>query len=477
MAGITARSTRGRLQDDSKDLRHPSYVTAQPTTSNRTALDTIPIAFALIDSDVVVESGSNASIVNVTGHAFKRGDLLILKTTTNAIKENLVTIDETSTNSFELATVLSANLTAGDTFDLYRPTVLQVDSSGKLIVNNDKPLRFIRGTEVVDVYKDLVDTNNSRPLPVEIIGAGVSLTIDGSTLELSLSHTGVDYSSVRIGNGTYLWDIDSTGHGLVKDAAVATAIAGLLTELEKKADLTETQPVSLASAPLPSGAATSANQSTIITAIAGLLTELEKKADLTETQPVSLASAPLPSGAATSANQVTTNSSLDTIISRLPSSLGTKTAANSFPVTLPSDSIVTINRLNVVDMLDNLMVTSIPASSGTPLIVVDSLAANVKKIKVIDDISEFIGLYDGSNTLLCILPMGYTGGELEIFIAQGTSLKLRNMKDAAITQGSIAINFLGDGTDFSPPAPAVDDFMLQENGDLLLQENGDKIVI
>ncbi len=35
-----------------------------------------------------------------------------------------------------------------------------------------------------------------------------------------------------------------------------------------------------------------------------LLTELEKKADLTETQPVSVASFPLPTGAATSDNQI-----------------------------------------------------------------------------------------------------------------------------------------------------------------------------
>lgn len=57
----------------------------------------------------------------------------------------------------------------------------------------------------------------------------------------------------------------------------------LLTELQLKADLTETQPVSAASLPLPSGASTSAKQDT-------LLAELQLKADLTETQPTSLES-------------------------------------------------------------------------------------------------------------------------------------------------------------------------------------------
>lgn len=129
----------------------------------------------------------------------------------------------------------------------------------------------------------------------------------------------------------------------------------LLAELQLKADLTETQPVSAASLPLPAGASTAANQATEIASLASidagipaalgqttmaasmpvaiasnqsaipvsgtvtvdtsllstaakqdlLLAELQLKADLTETQPVSAASLPLPSGAATSAKQDT----------------------------------------------------------------------------------------------------------------------------------------------------------------------------
>lgn len=60
-----------------------------------------------------------------------------------------------------------------------------------------------------------------------------------------------------------------------------------------------TQPVSAASLPLPAGAATSAKQDT-------LLTELQLKADLTETQPVSLAS--VPSHAVTLASTTITGS-------------------------------------------------------------------------------------------------------------------------------------------------------------------------
>ena len=47
MAGLTARPTRGKLEDSTKekDLRPTEYVTAQPSTSNRLGLDTIPISY------------------------------------------------------------------------------------------------------------------------------------------------------------------------------------------------------------------------------------------------------------------------------------------------------------------------------------------------------------------------------------------------------------------------------------------------
>ena len=58
------------------------------------------------------------------------------------------------------------------------------------------------------------------------------------------------------------------------------------------------------SSALPSGASTEAKQD-------DLITELQLKADLTETQPVSAASLPLPSGAATAAKQLAANHTVD----------------------------------------------------------------------------------------------------------------------------------------------------------------------
>lgn len=69
---------------------------------------------------------------------------------------------------------------------------------------------------------------------------------------------------------------------------------------------------------LPEGASTSEKQD-------NLLTELQKKADLTETQPISAESLPLPSGASTESKQDDVISSLASILSKLSSDPSTAT--------------------------------------------------------------------------------------------------------------------------------------------------------
>lgn len=155
---------------------------------------------------------------------------------------------------------------------------------------------------------------------------------------------------------------------------------------------------------------------------------------------------------ATSAKQDTGNTSLGNIDTKLPSTLGAKTSALSLAVTLPTDIAalsVTTTAIGVIDQIDTTPLlscasTNIPASSGNPLTIVASLAANCKKIVSVEDIGEYIGLYTGvalSEVLYCILPLG--GGEIEVNIPAATRISLRAMKNVAIATDYIAINFLG----------------------------------
>jgi hypothetical protein len=127
---------------------------------------------------------------------------------------------------------------------------------------------------------------------------------------------------------------------------------------------TVTQPVSAASLPLPTGASTSALQTTgnaslasidagIPNALGAATTANSMPVNIASDQivPISAASLPLPTGAATAANQATeiaslssidgklttTNSSLSSIDAGIPAALGQTTMASSMPVTIASN--------------------------------------------------------------------------------------------------------------------------------------------
>lgn len=136
-----------------------------------------------------------------------------------------------------------------------------------------------------------------------------------------------------------------------------------------------TQPISAVSLPLPTGASTSALQtagnSTLTTISGQLPATLGAKTSANslavvlatdETVPISAVSLPLPTGAATSALQTTGNSTLSTISGQLPATLGSKTSANSISVVLASDETVPI---------------SLPASATGTLTSVASSATSV----------------------------------------------------------------------------------------------------
>lgn len=209
------------------------------------------------------------------------------------------------------------------------------------------------------------------------------------------------------------------------------------------------------SATVPLGISTSANQVLQLaqeTAINGKLpATLGQKtmaASMAVVLPSDQAAIPvtLPAGLATSALQTTGNNSLGSIDTKLTSQA---TAANQLLTNTKLDSIVTnSSSLAVVDMLDTPLLdvssTNIPASAANSLQVVASTAAIIRKVLSIEDIGEFIGLYSGpvaTPTLVCVMPLG--GGEVNVSIPIGSLLSLRNMKNAAITSGNMAINFLG----------------------------------
>lgn len=129
-----------------------------------------------------------------------------------------------------------------------------------------------------------------------------------------------------------------------------------------------TQPVSAAALPLPSGAATSANQTTANSS----LSSIDGKITAVNTGAVVVSSSALPSGASTSSLQSTGNTSLSSIDTKTPA-LGQALAAASSPVVLTAAQLSTLTPLPTVAVTQSTspwvssVTGTVTANAGTNL--------------------------------------------------------------------------------------------------------------
>lgn len=339
MSGIKGFPTSGKMfkaneldyKIDGIDLR--KFVTVQPVGSDKYALDVVSKGYYVYQIDAVVEAGSGDVTVVITNHGAKIGDVIKIKTTANTINQReAVVLDIIDANTFRLGSVLSAPLQAGDTVDLTRPTNWNVDADGN-IVTTQGPMQFILNGSPVTVNYDTVTPANTRAIPVKLTDVTGDINITAGDLNVQLSHSGATPDSVQVGDGTNVLGITASNEAKVVDAVNGAKLDALLTELQLKADLTDTQPVSAASLPLPTGAATEAKQdtgNTSLSSIDGKLTTLNAKDFATET-------------------------TLSAINGKL-NSLGQKDSANSVPTVLSTAQQTILETIrNSLDILDNIV--------------------------------------------------------------------------------------------------------------------------
>lgn len=207
---------------------------------------------------------------------------------------------------------------------------------------------------------------------------------------------------------------------------------------------------------LPTGAATSAKQPALGTAgsaspdvitVQGIASMTALKVDGSAvTQPISAASLPLPTGAATSANQTTGNTSLATIATNtgnIPAK-GQATMANSTPVAIASDqsalpaekgrSQANAPARNVYSS------TNVTTSAFTQLVA--SLSNAVNLIEVFDSSGQTMAIATGGAGSEVIQAYIFPGGQgqIPIAIAAGTRISIKAIS-ANATSGEIDVNF------------------------------------
>lgn len=493
MAANTPRGypLEGKREDLEEITLQPKHVTITPKGTNRQAMDVQSSGVYLVADDIA-EAGSTDGMILATGHSAKKGDLIRFLSTANNIQEFEMHVDYVETDVIYLLGRVSANIEASDTFQILRHVTPRYDSSGASLASVvAPPIQFIKDGVTVTVTEDDNAPENNLPLPVKLTSVTGDITVTAGDLHVQLSDQGANPDVTRIGNGTNQLGINSNNEALVHDADVVVELQSILAKI--------------IAAP-----STEAKQDTIIAALGTLLTELQAKADLSETQPVSVASSALPTGAATEAtlanleakdfatettlgavdtklaaiqtavqlldnivngsNQAevaiadiggaaseatlsalasedfATETTLAAMSAKLPASLGAKASADSLSITiandqgsLPSDALDVVGFARLDFSANNV------SSSGYTELMSTVGSNTVRKMTVFMSTGTPIILAvgaAGSEVDKFLIPPGGLDGPIEVTIPNGTRLSLKSI-GSSVTSGQMIVNLMG----------------------------------
>ena len=476
---------QGRIEDlSTEEIKLEAYhSTVVPKGITRRGLDVVSGGYYEINDAgfYVAEAGSTASRLVVTGHDFLENDLVRMVTTANGIRENELFIERIiDANTVLLTGAFSAEIAIGDQIEVLRFITEKVAPDGSSLTTiNSAPVRIAYGAggTYVDtpITKDTTVPSNTVGMPVEIVQAsGQSINITAGDLNVQTSRLGVNHDSMRMGNQDVEQAYTDLGAGIgasrvedllslvelqailakmlaapsseAKQDIIITALGALDTELKLKADLSETQPVSMASSPLPTGGSTEAKQDANITAVgllakltdtqpisatalplptgasteatlAALLVELQAKADLGETQPISATALPLPTGAGTEAKQ-------DNIITELQTLVASNTHLD-----------------NRAFVLHNTVTTAIDITGVT--VIADIGTTPCSKIKIACTFGDYMELLVNGVAKGVVPKGGFSDGFLEVAMPANASIGFRSLTGGNISGGEIVVNVMG----------------------------------
>lgn len=458
-----------------KEKRDGSFEFANvvPVAEKQHGLMTVQKAVFEAATDAV-EANSTETVINATAHAAKVGDLIRFTSGTFDGKE--VSVIAVDTNTITIAETLSAAPNTADTFQILRFVTQTLNAAGSIAVTTG-PVEFVRDSVDTQVTEDTVTPANNRPLPVKLMDVTGDINITANDLNVQLGHTGANPDSVQIGDGTETVAINGSNEMQVADDTARTSlatIAGDTTSIDGKTPSLgaaatassvpvniasdQTVPVSAASLPLPTGAASESTLSTLN----GKFTDGTDIGDVTINNAGGASAVNIQDGG----NSITVDSTdLGTIagavvgsemqvdvVASLPAgtnNIGDVDIASALPAGTNTIGAVDVNTLDVVDFMDTPLLdassTNIPGSASTPVTVVASLAAAVKKIQVMDTTGEFIGIYSdpaGSPVLEAIYGPG-SDQTVEVNLPASTVIGLRNMATGTVSVGNVALNFIG----------------------------------
>lgn len=217
-------------------------ITGSNVDPYRWGMDVRAYSFVKLVASDAAESGSSEYVINATAHTAIIGDLI--EFTSGSLNGQIVSVYATSANQITLAQTLGAAIGAGDTFNILRASFPVLSSSGGMTVDTE--------LEAAHLLADGDPIPFTPDVGAIVRGQNASGTID--TAKLAKAH------DVDSGGGTEY----ATGVSWRKTASGGSVEFGTSSDpVRTDPTGTTTQPISVASLPLPSGAATESTLSTL----------------------------------------------------------------------------------------------------------------------------------------------------------------------------------------------------------------------
>lgn len=198
---------KGYPCQEKEDRLTAEFATIERVGNQQYGLTTAGREFTSEAASDAAEAGSTTIAIVATGHLARAGD--IVRFTAGNLAGREASVYAVAANAITLAETLPEAPGAGDTFQILRYTRPVVSATGAISVANT----FILDGANQVVTEDTVTPANNRPLPVKLTGFDGDVRIDAANLDLhvQLEHTGADYDSVRLGDGTDLLAINADG--------------------------------------------------------------------------------------------------------------------------------------------------------------------------------------------------------------------------------------------------------------------------
>lgn len=194
----------GKMNEFLDRILHP---TVNKTGHSSAALDVTGRSFFAVNdilTPLVVEAGSDNNILVHTGLNAIAGDVIRIMSSANGIKEFEIVVHEApDANTAILAGYLSADLAAGDTFNHLRAVRELSSADGASLATVISPPIQIIKNGTVQTVEDSLTPADVVAIPVKIMAAdGTNITITAGDINVQNSAEGVNFDSIRLGDGT-----------------------------------------------------------------------------------------------------------------------------------------------------------------------------------------------------------------------------------------------------------------------------------